>query len=309
MRLRVGIIGYGKLGKAMEKIIEKDGEVELVGIFSRRGKIADMGGSGIKYIGELEKYKGRIDCLLLCIGSKGDSITLAPTLVRDFNTVDCFDTHALRDKYLSLMDESAKAGGNTAICMCGWDPGLFSLFRALLSAVFEGGGVHTFWGRGVSQGHSEAIRKIEGVERAICYTVPDLNAKMLAKTGVNFDSARSHSRECYVVANSHREEIEREILNMPHYFAETPTRVTFISEKTFENEHKSLAHRGEIIASLSGGESCEIKLELPSNPHFTARVMLAYAKAVFSSPKKHPSGALTPLDIPLSVFDTEGECI
>ena len=309
--MKIGILGYGNLGKSAEQIIlDKEG-CELVGIFTRRApRSIKAKTERVYYVNELEKFKGEIDVMLLCIGSKNDSMTLAPEIAKQFNTVDCFDTHSRAGEYLSLMDKSAKSTNHVSVCMAGWDPGVFSLVRILLAALSGEDNVHTFWGRGVSQGHSEAIRGISGVEHAVSYTVPDEKARMLARLGVPYDTGKSHKRECFVVAENDRERIEEEILTMPDYFLNTPTRVTFLDEKIFKTAHKTLSHNGEIISLCKSGCNSEneslvsFKLNLDSNPDFTATVMLAYAMALPNLLSRGVIGALTPCEIPVSyLFD------
>lgn len=299
--MKIGIVGYGNLGKACEKLLLEGREHSLAGIFTRRAQGSIKAISDKVYpLQRLPEFEGEIDALLLCIGSRSDSFNIAPNLARRFNTVDCFDTHERAEEYVSLMNKSGTVGSHASICMCGWDPGILSQIRAVFSSVFSLDNTYTYWGRGISQGHSEAVRRIIGVTYAACYTVPDEKTMRLAKMGVVFQKNNIHRRECFVVAEGDREKIEDKIKNMPYYFKGTDTRVYFITEREFFLNHSTIYHRGRVIAADKSGLCATLDIEIPSNPDFTARVMLTYLTAISKLVAGGNFGAKTPLDIPLS---------
>jgi diaminopimelate dehydrogenase len=308
--MKTAIVGYGNLGKALAKRQSISRDFELLGIFSRR-KIESPFAPTFE-MGELEKFRGKVDCLLLAGGSFSDLPKISPVLAKDFNIVDSFDTHAKIKNHFLRVDEAARRGKTAAIISCGWDPGLFSLFRFLGSAFLSDAKISSFWGRGVSQGHSEAIKRIDGVKYAIEYTVPKSEAINSAFKGVVCDAKSSHGRECYVVAEEGRDrEIEEKIKNIPEYFLGYETRVNFISKKTFFKEHNKSFHGGRVISfgKTSDEEdsvaTMELSVKMNSNPEFTAGIMLAYARAAKKLCELKIFGAKTPLDVPPSFLSED----
>lgn len=306
--IKVGIVGYGNLGKACEEIAHNDNRFELVGIYTRRdpGNMNSSLGSKFYAQSDLKKFKDKIDVLLLCVGSANDLRSLASELGKDFCTVDSFDNHVeMRDHY-TKMNIVATQNSKVALVGIGWDPGIFSIMRGLFDGVTPRDSIHTFWGRGVSQGHSEAIRKIKGVKYAIQYTVPKKEIVNKVKNGdkIELDSKGKHIRECYVVCDKNDEKrIESEIKNIPNYFVGYETVVNFISEKEFLDKHKEMPHGGLVIknAEVCGKkEQMEFSLKLESNPKYTASVLMSYAIANYQFQKIHHYGAKTILDVPIS---------
>jgi diaminopimelate dehydrogenase len=299
--MKIAIVGYGRLGKALEKIILNESEHTLVGVFTRRASKSVATQSQRVYQAEqLYKQNLDIDVLLLSLGSQSDLMSIAPRLCEKYNTADCYDNHNKMQEYLSVMNEYASRTSHVSLSACGWDPGLLSQIRVLFSSVFSIDNTYTYWGRGVSQGHSEAIRSINGVKYAVAYTVPNENSMRLALTGARFKKENLHVRECYVVAFGDTEVIEEKIKNMPDYFLGYKTLVHFISEEEFLKNHREIYHRGRVIASNGYGARATAELCLPSNPDFTARVMLSYLPALKRLSENKCFGAKTPLDIPLS---------
>ena len=304
-KIKIGILGYGNLGKAMEKVVEKQEDMELVGIFSRR-KLAHPLVKSVETLETLEPLESGqdIDVLVLCTGSATDLPAQTPEFSRKYNVVDSFDHHQQIPKHYEKVDAAAKAGGRLALISCGWDPGLFSLMRVMFTAVLSEGNLYTFWGRGISQGHSDAVRRIDGVKDARQYTVPLESAIEAAKRGSadpqEMIAVKIHRRECYVVAEAgaNLDRIEREIKEMPDYFAGYDTTVHFISQEKLEAEHSGFPHGGQVIASGQGAK-CGFFLELESNPDFTARVLAVYARAVHRMSKNGETGCRTVLEIPI----------
>ena len=309
--MRIGIVGYGNLGRSFEMLVEREDEIEIVGVFTRRDP-TDVKTSSAKALpfSALEDYKDKIDVLCLCHGSSRDLPTLAPTLAKHFNTVDTFDKHKEIEKYKLRMNTSAKVSSHTSLVSLGWDPGFLSLIRLYASAFLPSSSVNTFWGRGVSQGHSEAIRRIDGVKRAVQYTVPREDAITLASLVSHpFSDTDRHRRVCYVVAEKEKEDlIKSEILSMKNYFAGYQTEVRFISDDEFEKYHTSPSHRGRIYALGTSGRYREVKhslyfdLDIGSNPDLTASIMLSGALAVYKLYNEGRFGAYSVFDIPPSYF-------
>ena len=307
--IRIGINGYGNLGKGVEKVIKKNPDMELVAIFSRRGKegMVSDGGTPIYALTTIANYKDRIDVLILCGGSATDLPVQGPEMAKLFNTIDSFDTHAKIPEYYEEMNKVAKENGHLSLISCGWDPGLFSLARTLFSSILPDGKDYTFWGKGVSQGHSDAIRRIEGVQDARQYTVPVDEAVEQARSGKHPDltTRQKHTRECYVVAKegADLQKIEKEIVEMPNYFADYDTTVHFISEEEMKRDHSGLPHGGCVIRTGVTGMDNEHKhvieynLKLDSNPEFTGSVIAAYARAAYRMSKEGMSGCKTVFDI------------
>ncbi len=308
--IRIGILGYGNLGKGTELAVKDNADMELVAIFTRRNPedlktVTDVPVINIK---EIENWKDKIDVMILCGGSATDLPEQGPRYAEMFNVIDSFDTHAKIPEYYSLVNESAKKGNNVAIISVGWDPGLFSVNRLYAEAILPQGNTYTFWGPGVSQGHSDAIRRIAGVKNAVQYTIPKEEAMEVVREGNNPDytAREKHLRECFVVLEegAEAEKIEKEIKEMPNYFADYDTIVHFISEEELKKNHSTMPHGGFVIRSGNTGLNNETKqiieysLKLESNPEFTSSVLLAYARAAYRLAQKGESGAKTVFDIP-----------
>lgn len=308
--IKVGIVGYGNLGKGVEKAITQNPDIELQAIFTRRNVSEIPSSSNLISISELEKYKGEIDVMLLCGGSATDLVEQGPMVAEHFNTVDSFDTHAKIPEYFASVDEIAKKHGNLSLISTGWDPGLFSLNRVLSEAVLPEGREYTFWGKGVSQGHSDAIRRIEGVKDGKQYTVPVDSALEKVRSGENpeLSTREKHERVCYLVAEEGADlsKIENEIINMPNYFADYDTSVHFISEAEMEKNHAGMPHGGFVIRTAETGNNSKQKIEfsltLESNPEFTASVMIAYARAIYRLAAEGKTGCCTVFDIPIGLL-------
>lgn len=309
--MKIAIVGYGNLGKACEKIACDSDEFELVGIFSRRNPDLLSSSFGTKFYRQEEifDFEGKIDVVALCLGSANDLTDTALKIAGRFNTVDSFDTHAKMAEYSNQLDEVAKANSRLCFYGIGWDPGLFSMMRAMISAVIPKGITQTFWGRGVSQGHSEAIRRIDGVKDAKQYTIPKDEALEIARSGggENLSVRDKHLRECYVVAeeNTDKARIENEIKSMPNYFADYDTIVHFIDEDTFAREHQGMEHGGFVMRHGYCNDKAtfaEFSLKLDSNPDFTASVLMRYAIANAKLHNERWRGAKNILDIPISAI-------
>ena len=308
-KIKVAIAGYGNLGRGVESAISQNSDMELVCLFTRRDPASVKTASGVKvyHTDDAEKYKDDIDVLILCGGSATDLPKQGPQFAALFNTIDSFDTHAKIPEYFASVDEAAKKSGKTSIISVGWDPGLFSLNRAYAEAVLPEGNNYTFWGKGVSQGHSDAIRRIDGVKGAIQYTVPVPEAIEAARSGKNpeLSTREKHTRECFVVAEDGADlaRIENEIKTMPNYFADYDTTVTFITEEELRRDHGAMPHGGFVIRSGKTGANrettqvIEFSLTLGSNPQFTSSVLVAYARAAYRLNKKGDIGAKSVLDI------------
>ena len=311
--MKVGILGYGNVGKGVELACHKDKNVELVGIFTKREKesIKTQKNSKVYSVNELENFKNEIDVLIICGGSATELPILTKKYAKDFNVVDSFDTHAEIKNHFYNVDSVAKESKHTALISCGWDPGLFSMIRLLGQSVFLDGEMYTFWGKGVSQGHSDAVRHIEGVIDARQYTIPRDEAINAVKSGKgkNLTTRDKHLRVCYVVVDESvdKNKIEAEIKNMPNYFADYDTEVHFITKEEMEKNHKELAHGGKVIVSGKTGVSLEhnhlmeYSLTLDSNPEFTASCLVAFSKAIYKMNKRNDYGCKTVFDI--NLFD------
>lgn len=312
-KIRVGIVGYGNLGKGVELALGQNNDFQLEAIFTRRNPSALNAKSKMVHISEIGNYKGKIDVMILCGGSAGDLPEQTPDIAADFNTVDSFDTHARIPEYFDRLDEITKRSGKIALISVGWDPGLFSLNRLLGEVVLPVGNTYTFWGPGVSQGHSDAIRRVAGVKDGKQYTVPMETALEKVRTGENPDltTRERHERVCYVVAEEGADlaAIEEEIKNMPNYFADYNTTVNFISEEELKANHSGIPHGGLVIRTGVSGNGAKQKVEfnlaLGSNPEFTSSVLVAYARAVYRLSKEGQSGARTVLDIPFSYLSAK----
>lgn len=307
-KIKVGILGYGNLGRGVELAISKAQDMELLAVFTRRDNVVtDMGKACIN-VNKIENYKDKIDVLILCGGSATDLPVQGVEMVKLFNTVDSFDTHAKIPEYFANMDKAAKESGKLGIISVGWDPGLFSIARMLFGAILPEGNDYTFWGKGVSQGHSDAIRRIKGVKDGKQYTIPKEQALEIVRSGEVADlTARDkHLRECFVVAeeNADKVAIENEIKNMPNYFADYDTIVHFISEEELKKNHSKMPHGGFVIRSGKTTDEhkhiLELSIKLDSNPEFTSSVLAAYARAIAKLAKEGKKGAVSVFDIPLS---------
>ena len=310
MTIRIGILGYGNLGKGIEAGIKYNDDMELVAIFTRRNPkdLKTYTDAKVVSVDEIENWKDKIDVMILCGGSATDLPVQSPRYAKMFNIIDSFDTHAKIPEHFENVDKAAKEGKNVALISCGWDPGAFSLNRLMAESFLPQGNTYTFWGTGVSQGHSDAIRRIEGVKNAIQYTVPIESAIDRVRNGENpvLETREKHLRECYVVLEegADSKKIEEEIKNMPNYFADYETVVNFITEEELKENHSKMPHGGFVIRSGKTGINCdtnqiiEYSLKLESNPEFTSSIILAYARAVYRLSSKNEIGAKTVFDIP-----------
>jgi diaminopimelate dehydrogenase len=312
-KIKIGIAGYGNLGKGVELAAAQNSDIELAAIFTRRRPDHTATSSNIVHISELKNYTDKIDVLILCGGSATDLPVQGPELSRLFNTVDSFDTHARIPEYFRQVDESSRAAGKLSLVSAGWDPGLFSLARLLGQCVLPSGHDYTFWGRGVSQGHSDAIRRIPGVKNAIQYTIPVESALEKVRSGENpeLPTSEKHIRDCYVVAEegADRAAIEKAIKTMPDYFIDYSTTVNFITEEELKAKHSGMPHGGVVIRTGTTGnrtgQRLEFSLSLESNPEFTASVIVAYARAIARMAKDGQTGARTVFDIPFALLSAE----
>lgn len=305
-KYRIAICGYGNLGKGVESEISKNTDMELVCIFSRRTNLDIKTNVPVVQINELERWKDKIDMVILCGGSATDLPIQGPQFAKYFNTIDSYDTHAKIPEYYKNMEESAICGNNLSIISVGWDPGLFSINRAYMDSILPNGSTYTFWGEGVSQGHSDAIRRVKGVKNGVQYTIPYKEAINAARSGnnTNFAARDKHYRVCYVVLedDADAQKVETEIINMPNYFADYNTIVKFISEEELLKNHNKMPHGGFVIRSGATGNNnkqvMEYNLKLDSNPEFTASTLIAYARAGCKLYDKGERGCKTVLDIP-----------
>ena len=307
--MKIGIYGYGNLGRGVECAAKYHNDVELVGVFTRRAPetVKTVSGVPVYSADRICDFKDEIDVLILCGGSATDLPEMTPALARDFNVVDSFDTHAKIPAHFENVDKAAREGGNIALISAGWDPGLFSILRVYSSAVLPNGKDYTFWGRGVSQGHSDAIRRIDGVIDARQYTVPVDSAIGAVRDGEcpELSTREKHKRECYVVAaeGADKARIEKEIKEMPNYFADYDTSVTFVSAEELKRDHGGLPHGGSVIRNGKSGfdgehnHTIEFSLKLDSNPEFTSSVLVAYARAILRMKARGDVGCKTVLDV------------
>ena len=309
MSIRVGILGYGNLGKGVESAIAQNDDMELKAVFTRRNpESVSVRTAGVKVLqaDELSHMQDELDVLILCGGSATDLPVQTPQYASMYNVVDSFDTHARIPEHFAAVDAAAKKAGKVSLISCGWDPGMFSLNRLYANCVLPEGKDYTFWGKGVSQGHSDAIRRIEGVKNAIQYTVPIESAMEQVRSGSEpiLTTREKHLRECYVVAEEGADKaaIEKAIKTMPNYFDEYDTTVNFISEEELKAHHSKMPHGGFVIRTGETGcegnkHVIEYSLKLDSNPEFTGSVLVAYARAAYRLSKKGESGARSVFDI------------
>lgn len=319
--IRIGIAGYGNLGKGVEAAVKNAPDMELVAVFTRRSPDTvklRTAGVGVYSFDKIADFKDKIDVIVNCGGSATDLPKTTPMIAESFCVIDSFDTHAKIPEHFAAVDSSAKSGNNIAIISVGWDPGLFSLNRLYMNAVLPNGKDYTFWGRGVSQGHSDAIRRIEGVIDARQYTVPVPEAVESVRNGENpeLTTRQKHTRECYVVAEegADKARIENEIKTMPNYFSDYDTTVNFISLEELQRDHSGIPHGGSVIRSgctgmeLSTKHTIEYSLKLESNPEFTGSVLTAYARAAYKLSAKGETGCRTVFDIaPALLVDMDGD--
>ena len=307
--IRIGILGYGNLGRGVEYAVEANADMELVAIFTRRDPASVKPRTNVPVISvdDVEMWKNKVDVLILCGGSATDLPEQTPAFAKLFNVVDSFDTHTKIPAHFAAVDAAAKAAGHVGVISVGWDPGMFSLTRAYANAVLTNGADYTFWGRGVSQGHSDAIRRIPGVKNAKQYTVPVPAALDAVRSGSNptLTTREKHTRECYVVLEEGADAaaVEKAIVTMPNYFSDYDTTVHFISEEELLRDHAGLPHAGFVLRSGATGANGENKhiiefsLKLDSNPEFTACVLAAYARAAHRLASEGVTGCKTVLDI------------
>jgi len=310
--IKIGVAGYGNLGRGVIQSVKQNPDMELVAVFTRRDPAQMKGEAGIRFehISAAEQYKGRIDVMIMCGGSATDLPEQTPAMAAMFNTVDSFDTHARIPEFFASVDAAARKAGTVSVISTGWDPGLFSLNRLLAEAVLPQGKAYTFWGKGVSQGHSDAIRRVPGVKAAVQYTIPSEEAIERIRAGETPDlsTREKHTRLCYVVAEegADKAEIERAIVTMPNYFAEYDTTVHFVTEEELRRDHAGMPHGGFVIRSGVTGQGTkqiiEFSLKLESNPEFTASVLTAYARAAYRLHRDGVSGAKTVFDIPFGLL-------
>ncbi|MGM9550831.1 MAG: diaminopimelate dehydrogenase [Clostridia bacterium] len=310
MSIRIGILGYGNLGRGVECAIRQNPDMELKAVFSRRNPetVSILTETAkVCHVSEMENWKDEIDVMILCGGSATDLPVQTPETVKLFNVVDSFDTHAKIPQHFASVDSAAKQSGKVGIISVGWDPGMFSLTRMISESILPEGKDYTFWGKGVSQGHSDAIRRVEGVKDGKQYTIPVEAALDKVRSGENpsLTTREKHIRECFVVPEegADLEKIESTIKNMPNYFADYDTIVHFITEEELKRDHAGIPHGGFVIRSgktgLNGENShiIEYSLKLDSNPEFTSSVIIAYARAAYRLAKEGVSGAKTVFDI------------
>ncbi len=310
MMIRIGILGYGNLGRGVEAAVMQNPDMELAGVFTRRDpESVSIRTPGVSVFGldALEQKTGDIDVLILCGGSATDLPEQTPKYAAMYNVVDSFDTHARIPEHFANVDQAARAAGKIGIISCGWDPGMFSLNRLYANCILPEGKDYTFWGKGVSQGHSDAVRRIPGVKDCRQYTIPVEEAMEAVRSGrqPELTTREKHTRECFVVAEDGADlgEIEKAIKTMPNYFADYDTTVHFISEEEMKRDHSGLPHGGCVIRTGNTGENdahthvIEYSLKLDSNPEFTGSVIVAYARAAYRMHQEGMSGCKTVFDI------------
>ena len=311
MSIRIGILGYGNLGRGVECAIRQNPDMELAAVFTRRSpETVEILTDGVPVVkaDAAKEWTDKIDVLIICGGSATDLPTQTPEYAKMFNVIDSFDTHARIPEHFANVDAAAKAGNKLGIISLGWDPGLFSLNRMYANAVLPQGNDYTFWGKGVSQGHSDAIRRIAGVKDARQYTIPVENSLEAVRNGENpqLTTREKHTRECFVVLEEGADaaRVEEEIKTMPNYFDEYDTTVHFISEEELKKNHSGIPHGGFVLRSGKTGWNeenshlIEYRLKLDSNPEFTSCVLVAYARAAYRMAKEGQTGARTIFDIP-----------
>ena len=306
--IRIGIAGYGNLGRGVETAIHKNPDLQLVGIFTRRAPESVspcFAETAVFHMDSLSDFQDKIDVLILCGGSKDDLPQQGPVLASQFNIVDSFDTHARIPEYYASVDAPATANKKTALISIGWDPGMFSINRLFGEALLPDGETYTFWGKGLSQGHSDAIRRVDGVKAGVQYTIPSNDAIEQVRSGARpvLSTKDKHTRECYVVLaeGADAAAVEQAIVTMPDYFADYNTTVNFIDEATLARDHQNMPHGGFVIRSGNTSDEqkqvLEFSLKLDSNPEFTASILVAYARACYRLNQMQQYGAKTAYDI------------
>ena len=307
-QIRIGIVGYGNLGRGVENALTRCPDMRLVGIFSRRNpaSLQPLGANtAVLPLDDIDQFSDKVDVLILCGGSKDDLPEQGPALAARFNTVDSFDTHAKVPEYFTAVDDAARAAQRTAMISIGWDPGLFSLNRLFGEAILPEGETYTFWGKGLSQGHSDAIRRVAGVRAGVQYTLPSEQAIERVRSGEQpqLSTREKHVRQCFVVLedDADAKTVKQTIVTMPDYFADYDTEVNFISEAELKLNHNTMPHGGFVIRSgnttAENAQVIEYGLTLGSNPEFTASVLVAYARAVHRMAKLGQHGAKTVFDV------------
>ena len=310
MSIKIGILGYGNLGRGVECAVKQNDDMELVAVFTRRNpedvKILTETAT-VCNVADVEDWKDKIDVMIICGGSATDLPKQTPVYAKMFNVIDSFDTHARIPEHFANVDAAAKEGGHVGIISVGWDPGMFSLNRLYANAILPDGNDYTFWGKGVSQGHSDAIRRVEGVKDGKQYTIPVEAALKAVRNGENpeLTTRQKHTRECFVVAEEGADlaQIENDIKTMPNYFSDYDTTVHFISEEELKRDHSGIPHGGFVIRSGKTGWNnennhvIEYSLKLDSNPEFTSSVLVAYARAAYRMNKEGQTGAKTVFDV------------
>ena len=307
-KIRVGIVGYGNLGRGVELSIDENEDIQLVGVFTRRDPTFIETKAKAFSIDDIKDFKNEIDVMILCGGSAKDLPKQGPELSTMYNTVDSYDNHSKIPSYFSEMNEAAKNSNKVSIISVGWDPGLFSLNRLLYESILPQGKNYTFWGDGISQGHSDAIRRVKGVKRGVQYTRPIQETLNKVRQGKNPELTNSdrHKRICYIVPeeSANLDKIKKNIKTMPNYFEDYDTEVYFISEEEFVNNHNKMPHGGFVIHTANTGNNhkqrMEFSLTLESNPEFTSSVLVAYARAAYKLSQEGKAGAYTVFDIPFS---------
>ena len=317
MKIRIAIVGYGNLGRGVESAILQNEDTELYGVFTRRPpqSVKTLTGVSVYHLDDILNHKENIDVVIICGGSATDLPVQTPQLAKDFNVIDSFDTHAKIPEHFANVDAAAKEGKNIAVISVGWDPGMFSLNRLYAAAILPEGKDYTFWGKGVSQGHSDAIRRIDGVLDARQYTIPIDEAVESVRKGENPELSvrEKHRRECFVVVEdgADKQSIEKQIKEMPNYFADYDTTVHFISAETLAAEHGGIPHGGVVIRAGKTGLNkenthiIEYSLKLDSNPEFTSSVLVAFARAAYRMKAEGLSGCKTVFDIPPAMLSQE----
>ena len=306
--IRIGIAGYGNLGRGVETAIQKNPDLQLVGIFTRRAPESVspcFAETAVFHMDSLSDFQDKIDVLILCGGSKDDLPQQGPGLASQFNIVDSFDTHARIPEYYESVDAPATANKKTALISIGWDPGMFSINRLFGEALLPDGETYTFWGKGLSQGHSDAIRRVDGVKAGVQYTIPSNDAIEQVRSGARpvLSTKDKHTRECYVVLaeGADAAAVEQAIVTMPDYFADYNTTVNFIDEATLAKDHQRMPHGGFVIRSGNTSDEqkqvLEFSLKLDSNPEFTASILVAYARACYRLNQMQQYGAKTAYDV------------
>ena len=305
--LRIAILGYGNLGRGVEKAVAKSPDTRLAGVYTRRNPadVKPASGAAVHGAGELLAHQGEIDVLILCGGSKDDLPVQTPEYARHFNVVDSFDTHARIPEHFAHVDAAAQAGKTTALISAGWDPGMFSVNRVMSDALLPDGATYTFWGKGLSQGHSDAIRRVEGVAGGVQYTIPVEDAVNKVRSGVRpeLSTREKHQRECHVVLKdgADAEAVRKAIVEMPHYFDQYDTTVNFITAEELARDHAAMPHGGFVIrsgnTSAQNKQVIEYRLQLDSNPEFTSSVLVAYARAVHRMAQSGQFGCKTVFDV------------